>query len=600
MTPLWTPELRRDFHEAVETLHAINEVPSEERDYRPLLPDIPSTYHTLRLGDELQLADHVAYLAHSQEGVHAISAACVEESDNGLVIRLASNSTPSSQTVSGLRKILDTFSNGARRGKKWSVMVLTRMDSDSYSIFTGTPADVLEELLFEDVLDLSTDRILQRIRPPWIKSPAYYRGFEKPLWLRINTTLTQMTFSGDLTPYDDILSRLKKFTSTARDLEFRLEGAQLRETIKRIVRSCAEISYSGEHRSLEQQVALHGGSDFVTKEVLQIDKLARYFSLCRDLGKLSARCEFHNTTKGITLQHLASFQAERPKGASQTCYVHAEVQLILYYEQYSSEKPPRAIGCSKSACFLCDILIQKLRKYCISYSHKRLYNQWTIKNVCWMTPEQVFYFRDILQAIITEISALALDKTQLQFRKFGLESRAVLPLSSNSSLGGRPRKSMPPLSDSATPRKSASTITKSESTTVQENTAPRPQKEAAPANEFILMHPAATLSCLSLPSMRDLSKNDLPHHQEFGSKAETFLDLGKLLLIFDCSTVSTGSISIRMVEADSTRDDEDEIRRIRVADVPNTEMRVNSDGSSKMRFRLDTGHSEVEVEIVWN
>ncbi|KAI7781806.1 hypothetical protein LA080_014296 [Diaporthe eres] len=123
MTPLWTPELRRDFHEAVETLHAIDEIPSEERDYRSSLPDIPSTYHTLRLRDELQLADHVAYLAHSQEGVHAISAACVEESDNGLVVRLASNRTPSTRTVSGLRTILATFSNGARRGKKPSFMV---------------------------------------------------------------------------------------------------------------------------------------------------------------------------------------------------------------------------------------------------------------------------------------------------------------------------------------------------------------------------------------------------------------------------------------------------------------------------------------------
>lgn len=408
MTSLWTPELRRDFHEAVEVLHEITEMPSEERDYRSSLQDIPSTYHTLRLGDELQLADHVAFLAQSQEGALEISAACVEESDNGLVIRLASNRTPSTRTVSGLKKILDTFSNGARRGKKWSFMVLARKHSDSYSIFTGTPGAVLEELLFEDVLDLSTDRILQRIRPPWIRTPAYYRGVEKPLWIRIKTTLTKIITSWDSRPYDDMISRLKAFTSTAHDLEFRLEGARLRETIKRIIRSCATISYGCKHRSLEQQViAAYGGSDFVTREVVQIDKLARYFGLCRDLGKLSQRCNFRDTTKGITLQHLESFQAEKPNGASQNCYVHAEVQLILYYEQYPTEKPPRAIGCSKSACFLCDTLIQKLKKYYISYSHKRLYNQWTIKDVCWMAPEQVLYFRDILQAIVTEISSLA-------------------------------------------------------------------------------------------------------------------------------------------------------------------------------------------------
>lgn len=116
MTPLWTPELRRAFHGAVETLYAITQTPSEERDYRDSLPETPSSEYTFRLVDELQLADHVAFLAHSQEGVHDISAACVEESDNGLVIRLASNETPSQRTVSGLEKILATFSNGARSG----------------------------------------------------------------------------------------------------------------------------------------------------------------------------------------------------------------------------------------------------------------------------------------------------------------------------------------------------------------------------------------------------------------------------------------------------------------------------------------------------
>lgn len=119
MPLLWTPELSRDFHGAVETLRSITENPSEEKDYRNSLPDIPSSHYTFRLKDELKLADHVAFLAHSQEGVFAISAACVEESKNGLVIRLASNSTPSEKAVSGLTKILNTFSDGARDGKAW-------------------------------------------------------------------------------------------------------------------------------------------------------------------------------------------------------------------------------------------------------------------------------------------------------------------------------------------------------------------------------------------------------------------------------------------------------------------------------------------------
>lgn len=207
-------------------------------------------------------------------------------------------------------------------------------------------------------------------------------------------------------PNDSVLSRIEVFTSNARDLEYRSEGDQLRNTIKNVIRSCADMAYNDGHKSLEQQITLSGGSGFATKEVLQIDKLARYFGLCRDFGKLSQRCNFQNTTKEITLQYVIAPGGEKPIGASQICYIHAEVQLILYYEQYPTANPPRSIGCSKSACFLCDILIQKLRKYCVSYAHKRLYHQWTISDVSWMTTEQVSSFRNILQAIIADITLL--------------------------------------------------------------------------------------------------------------------------------------------------------------------------------------------------
>ena len=75
----------------------------------------PETSCSLR--DELQLADHVAFLAHSQEGVEAISGACVEEGQAGLIVRLASNHTPCPATVSGLQRLLCSVGGGATQGK---------------------------------------------------------------------------------------------------------------------------------------------------------------------------------------------------------------------------------------------------------------------------------------------------------------------------------------------------------------------------------------------------------------------------------------------------------------------------------------------------
>ena len=85
------------------------------RDHHPV-DDQPST-HLLRFKHELQIADHIAYLAHSQECVEAISAACVEEHDDGLVLRLASNHSPTDFTIAGLRTLLGSISIGAARGR---------------------------------------------------------------------------------------------------------------------------------------------------------------------------------------------------------------------------------------------------------------------------------------------------------------------------------------------------------------------------------------------------------------------------------------------------------------------------------------------------
>jgi hypothetical protein len=117
MPYLWTPRLREDFHQALETLYAETKIPCAEAAYCEPLTEEGSKNYTLRLRDELQLANHIAFLAHSQEGVEAISGACVEDVGDGLVIRLASNHTPSQGTVSQLRRILSTMSRGATQGE---------------------------------------------------------------------------------------------------------------------------------------------------------------------------------------------------------------------------------------------------------------------------------------------------------------------------------------------------------------------------------------------------------------------------------------------------------------------------------------------------
>jgi hypothetical protein len=61
--------------------------------------------------------------------------------------------------------------------------------------------------------------------------------------------------------------------------------------------------------------------------------------------------------------------------------VHAEIQLVYYYEIHPSDKPPRVISSNKSACFLCNLFMQAHGKYHTPRSHGRLYPAWRLPSL---------------------------------------------------------------------------------------------------------------------------------------------------------------------------------------------------------------------------
>ena len=61
-----------------------------------------------------------------------------------------------------------------------------------------------------------------------------------------------------------------------------------------------------------------------------------------------------------------------------TWKVHAEIQILLFYEQRPQLFCPRIIGSSKSACYLCNLFIQSHGQFQVSRSHGRLYDRWIL------------------------------------------------------------------------------------------------------------------------------------------------------------------------------------------------------------------------------
>ena len=67
--------------------------------------------------------------------------------------------------------------------------------------------------------------------------------------------------------------------------------------------------------------------------------------------------------------------------------VHAEIQLLFFYELNPKRIRPRTICSSKSACYLCDLFFGLHGQYYVPRTHGRLYHRWTLPDWHIILPE---------------------------------------------------------------------------------------------------------------------------------------------------------------------------------------------------------------------
>ncbi|KAI1515659.1 OTT-1508-deam domain containing protein [Pyrenophora tritici-repentis] len=62
--------------------------------------------------------------------------------------------------------------------------------------------------------------------------------------------------------------------------------------------------------------------------------------------------------------------------------VHAEIQILCYYEHYPiTAYPPRVLKSSKDACFLCNLFVKTHGKFYISKTHGKVYSPWMLPDL---------------------------------------------------------------------------------------------------------------------------------------------------------------------------------------------------------------------------
>lgn len=98
----------------------------------------------------------------------------------------------------------------------------------------------------------------------------------------------------------------------------------------------------------------------------------------------------HSSANNIQRQRLAEYletdmtQADEMKYSSRlicknsSWKVHAEIQLLLYYELHPTVFQARVICSSKSACYLCDLFFKLHGKFWTRNAHRKLYDKWIL------------------------------------------------------------------------------------------------------------------------------------------------------------------------------------------------------------------------------
>jgi hypothetical protein len=427
----------------------------------------------------------------------------------------------------------------------------------------------------------------------WLVVPAYYRGkYKDPLWLRINGIIKTIDCSPEA-PCHSLRNRLQELVACLRHLDQRCGEDDLLDSLKSAIEKCAQTSYFDKSVSLEDQISkIPTISNIATKrEVAQVDKLSRYYGLCKDISRIATYQQYRYLFRRIEVAPLISYPGMRPPGTSKKCFVHAEVQLILFYEQNPRDTYPRAIGCSKSACFLCDLLIQELGKYQISFTHRRLYPQWTIPDTPWMTSEQVKGFREITNSMICEIRTLKrmLKHQQSSRRGRGIykasvrESRVVLPLLSGSTITQMSKRRGSRIFTPIGMSQSNSTLSTQTVSSARSTGINKPISRGS--------------TDLSL----SLTGRDLPFQRFIHSEiTNILLFLGDISIIFEFMAISAGNLYVKQIEGEQGAEGGN-IVRFPVMTIPDSEeIRVScSKTSNCVEFQLQYADSVFGIEFIW-
>ena len=222
-------------------------------------------------------------------------------------------------------------------------------------------------------------RILSRLRSRHAKS---HKSFGKrAIIAQLNEVISHESIKARQGITKKKLKALREMARSLENLFVKLECISdppantsiLQQILQEIVKGSYEFTIAA---NLGTVIESFSGNPSLKKHLPEaIGKLGRYY-----VASVELVCAARDKTCGIFQRiQVESFYVPRPSNIEAPIgKVHAEIQLLFFYELHPNRPRPRFICSSKSACYLCNLFFHLHNGFSIPHTHGKLYEKWLL------------------------------------------------------------------------------------------------------------------------------------------------------------------------------------------------------------------------------
>lgn len=376
---------------------------------------------------ERSLVGTLAFLAQTEEDRNHIPAICVVQQTDRLNVLIAINRNKWSDGDSILHALKERFNIifailQTVLEREWLCLHYYAARPDNKL----EDPSVVEEILFANIVDMCSLRILQRLG---LRASRTSKKSKRPLREILQKVMKFARQVAAECASESLRATARLFRDKAREITSLIDSWQGHQTAARLgdlVRGINHLHKVNQFRDLLNEIPAPGLQDDEKKSFLNaIGKVSRYaetprilrrtakkFSVARNITAIPVKLprdafytpmadtyapniessvnridpQYSKPKKLSRVYHLlgygdaesVSLFSEQVHGTLQEAKIHAEVQLIIYCELQRPRFFPRVVCSSKDACFLCSAFICLHKQMHTPRCHGRLYPGWRL------------------------------------------------------------------------------------------------------------------------------------------------------------------------------------------------------------------------------